>query len=59
MASSMALGSVNKNIRPPRSIEQITRDAQNYDYTAVIGIKYWLRTAGALLKEVCLFRHRA
>lgn len=57
MASSMALSSGNKSLRAPRSIEQITRAAQNYDYTAVIGIKYWLRTAGALLKEVGSFKY--
>ena len=37
----------------PRSVEQITRDAQSYEYNALIGLKYWLRSAGTLLKQVC------
>jgi hypothetical protein len=48
----MALSDTSKSLRPPRSIEQITRDAQNYEYSANVGIKYWLRSAAALLKEV-------
>jgi hypothetical protein len=34
------------------SVEQITRDAQAYEYNALVGIKYWLRSAGTLLKQV-------
>jgi hypothetical protein len=49
----MALSNTSKSLRPPRSIEQITRAAQDYEYSANVGIKYWLRSAAALLKEVC------
>lgn len=36
----------------PRSVEQITKAAQDYDYSALVPLHYWLRTARALLKEV-------
>lgn len=34
------------------SVEQIVQKAQNFDYNPLIPLKYWLRTAGTLLKEV-------
>ena len=36
----------------PLSVEQIVNKAQNFDYNPLIPLKYWLRTAGTLLKEV-------
>ena len=36
----------------PLSVEQIVKKAQNFDYNPLIPLKYWLRTAGTLLKEV-------
>lgn len=36
----------------PKSVEDIVKEAQNYDYNPLIPLKYWLRTAGTLLKEV-------
>jgi STAM-binding protein len=36
----------------PRNIEEITRAAQSYEYSAVIPLRYWLRTAATMLKEV-------
>ena len=36
----------------PMSVELIVKKAQNYDYNPLIPLKYWLRTAGTLLKEV-------
>ncbi len=38
----------------PLSVEQIVNKAQNFDYNPLIPLKYWLRTAGTLLKEVWL-----
>lgn len=40
----------------PRSVEQITKAAQEYEYNAQVPLRYWLRSAAALLKEVCLQR---
>ena len=37
----------------PKDVEEIVREAQNFDYNPLIPLKYWLRTAGTLLKEVC------
>jgi len=39
----------------PMNVEQIVQKAQSYDYNPLIPLKYWLRTAGTLLKEVCSF----
>ena len=36
----------------PMNVEQVVLKAQNYDYNPLIPLKYWLRTAGTLLKEV-------
>lgn len=36
----------------PMNVEQIVQKAQSYDYNPLIPLKYWLRTAGTLLKEV-------
>jgi hypothetical protein len=36
----------------PRSVELITKAAQDYDYSSLVPLHYWLRTARTLLKEV-------
>ncbi|KAL8831352.1 MAG: hypothetical protein Q9191_000908 [Dirinaria sp. TL-2023a] len=36
----------------PMNVGQIVHKAQNYEYNEFIPLKYWLRTAGILLKEV-------
>lgn len=36
----------------PMNVEQIVQKAQSYDYNPLIPLKYWLRTAGTLVKEV-------
>jgi STAM-binding protein len=38
----------------PMSVEQIVQEAQNFDYNPLIPLKYWLRSATTLLKEVRL-----
>lgn len=40
----------------PLNVEQIVNKAQNFDYNPLIPLKYWLRTAGTLLKEVMLLQ---
>ena len=34
------------------SVAQIAEKAQNYEYNPLIPLKYWLRTAATILKEV-------
>ena len=41
----------------PRNVEQITEAAQDYEYDAGVPMRYWLRTAAALVKEVGLQNH--
>jgi hypothetical protein len=36
----------------PQSVESITRIAQNYEYNSSVPLRYWLRTAATLLREV-------
>ncbi|KAL6252354.1 hypothetical protein RBB50_000072 [Rhinocladiella similis] len=37
--------------RPPRSVQQITKAAQEYEYDAQIPLRIWLRSAQAMLKQ--------
>jgi len=36
----------------PMNVKQVVKKAQNFEYNPLIPLKYWLRTAGTLLKEV-------
>jgi len=36
----------------PRNVEEITKAAQSYEYSALVPLRYWLRAAGTMLKEV-------
>ena len=38
----------------PMNVQQIVNKAQDFPYNPLIPLKYWLRTAGTLLKEVCI-----
>ena len=38
----------------PMNVEQIVGEAQNFQFNPLIPLKYWLRTASTLLKEVCI-----
>lgn len=37
---------------PPQSVEKITRIAQDYPYNPAVALRYWLRTASTLMREV-------
>ena len=47
-ASDMALG----HPRAPSNADQLTNLAQDYEFDASVPLKYWLRTASALSKQV-------
>lgn len=36
----------------PMNVERIVEEAQNFEFNPLIPLKYWLRTASTLLKEV-------
>ena len=36
----------------PRSVEEITDEAQKYGYDKLVPLKYWLRSANNMLREV-------
>lgn len=50
MASRMSV--VGSGGSPPQSVEKITRIAQDYEYNAAVPLRYWLRTAATLVREV-------
>jgi hypothetical protein len=37
---------------PPLSVEQIASRALEYDFDPLVPLRYWLRSAGSLAKEV-------
>ena len=36
----------------PLNVQQIVKQAQSFDYNPLVPLRYWLRSAGMLLKEV-------
>ena len=36
------------------SVAEITQKAEDFEYNSHVPLRYWLRTADTLLKEVCL-----
>jgi STAM-binding protein len=36
------------------SVKEISTKAEDFDFDTSIALKYWLRTADTLLREVCL-----
>lgn len=50
MAPNVMSGAVGGTA--PQSVENITRIAQNYEYNSSVPLRYWLRTAATLLREV-------
>ena len=46
-------------ISKPMSVKEISTKAQDFEFNPFIALKYWLRTADTLLREVGLFSRRA
>lgn len=42
----------NIQVSKPMSVKEISSEAQDFDFNPFIALKYWLRTADALLREV-------
>lgn len=38
----------------PKSVEQIVQQAENFEYNPLVPFKHWSRSAGTLIKEVCV-----
>ena len=49
-----ALSMGDSTVRAPLSVAQITKAAQEYDYSAQTALRIWLRTADLMLKQVSL-----
>lgn len=55
---SLTLGTVSSSKGPPKSVAEITQNASQYDFDALIPLKYWLRSAAAMLRQVsCTIQH--
>ena len=55
MHSAIEANSTTSEMVPssrPMNVGQIVNKAESYEYNPLIALKYWLRTAGTLLKEV-------
>ena len=50
MAATLSTGS--KAHAKPSNVQQIVKRAQQIDYKPLVPLKYWLRSARTLLKEV-------
>jgi len=44
----------NLQVPRPMSVKEVSANAQDFDFNPFIALKYWLRTAETLLREVCL-----
>jgi STAM-binding protein len=53
--ASHAPSSGARGVIQPLNVEQIARKAQDYDYDPCIPLRQWMRAAGSLLKEVCVY----
>jgi hypothetical protein len=42
----------NRGVLHPLNVEQITKQAQQYDYNPLIPLYKWLRAAGSLVNQV-------
>ena len=51
-ATMAARGGGGRGASRPLNVEQIVQEAKSFDYNPHIPLKYWLRSAGTLLKEV-------
>ncbi|ETI24985.1 hypothetical protein G647_04355 [Cladophialophora carrionii CBS 160.54] len=51
MSLRVSMGSLH----PPRNVLQITKAAQDYEYDAQIPLRYWLRSAQAMLQEAQVY----
>lgn len=52
MAANIPMPSIGGSA--PQSVEKITRIAQDYEYNTGVPLRYWLRTAATLIREVSL-----
>ena len=42
------------SMNAPLGVEDIVKQASNYEYNVQIPLRYWLRTADTMQKEVCI-----
>ena len=49
---ALTVGSIQGSKGVPKSVNEITKDASAYEFNALVPLKYWLRTADALVKQV-------
>lgn len=50
---ALTVGSITSSKGVPKSVAQITKDAAEYEFDAIVPLKYYLRTANAMVRQVC------
>jgi hypothetical protein len=58
---SMTMAGVSPHVMKPMTVKEIVTKAQAFEFNPHIALKYWLRTADTILKEVreACFSHKA
>lgn len=49
---ALTVGSVPGSRGVPRNVQELVKSATNYDFDARVPLKYWLNTAGNMIKQV-------
>ncbi|KAK5942772.1 hypothetical protein PMZ80_005338 [Knufia obscura] len=52
---ALTVGSITSSKGVPKSVAQITKDASEYEFNALVPLKYWLRTAAALVQQAQVY----
>lgn len=49
---ALTIGAIQPSQGVPKSVAEITKDASDYEFNALVPLKYWVRTADAITKQV-------
>lgn len=52
-SKTTTMAGLNSPLAKPMSVKEIAEKAQEFEFDPHIALKYWLRTAETLLREVC------
>lgn len=50
---ALTIGSIQHGKGVPKNVAQLVQDASNYEFNALVPLKYWLNTASNMIKQVC------
>ncbi|KAK5092531.1 hypothetical protein LTR70_001889 [Exophiala xenobiotica] len=52
---ALTVGSITSSKGVPKSVAQITKDASEYEFDAIVPLKYYLRTANAMVRQAQVY----